>query len=105
MSSFDEILDALAAVQRRRLLINLVERGPPLDIAAVVRGGPDRPTPTEQRTRLHHVHLPKLASLGFIRWNEDRGEVRRGPAFDEIEPLLKILLENETELSADWLSH
>lgn len=54
------------------------------------------------RTLLYHSHLPKLADMGYIEWSPDEGTVRRGPHFDEIEPLLNLLVEHEEELPYDF---
>lgn len=37
---------------------------------------------------LRHVHLPKLAHAGLVTWDRDAGTVSRGPAFDDLRPLL-----------------
>ncbi|WP_148414798.1 hypothetical protein [Haloferax sp. KTX1] len=97
----DEALDALGNVHRRRLLLGLRRRRRArLDAAtrdAAVGGGRDR---DRLKVELFHVHLPKLADAGFVEWNRRRGSVARGPRFDEIEPLLRLLDEHAGELSA-----
>jgi len=47
---------------------------------------------------MQHVHLPKLADHGFIDWDQDAQRVTKGPQFDEIEPLLTVLSENQDVL-------
>jgi hypothetical protein len=47
---------------------------------------------------MQHVHLPKLADHGFIDWDQDTQRVTKGPQFDEIEPLLTVLSENQDVL-------
>ncbi|WP_152421396.1 DUF7344 domain-containing protein [Natronococcus amylolyticus] len=47
---------------------------------------------------LHHTHLPKLSAVGYIEWEEEAGEVRRGPNFDEIEPLAVLVDEHRDKL-------
>lgn len=102
---FDEVLDALGDVQRRRLLLALAEANPQ----------DDRPIEPEDVTfdeaelerllvRLHHVHLPKLEAYGFISWNRETNEVTKGPEFDEIQPLLELLNDHLDELPDDYLS-
>jgi len=54
--------------------------------------------------RLHHVHLPKLEAAAFIEWNVDSQTITRGPRFDEIAPLLALLLATRDQLPADWPS-
>jgi len=62
----------------------------------------DDATLTEMRTALYHVHLPKLAEAGYIEWDADTHTIRRGPNFDEIVPLLRLMAEHEDELPAGW---
>jgi hypothetical protein len=62
----------------------------------------DDATPTEIRTTLYHVHLPKLAEADYIEWNADSHMIRRGPNFDEIAPLLRLMAEHEDKLPAGW---
>lgn len=45
---------------------------------------------------LHHTHLPKLEAANIIEI--DDGVIRRGPNWDEIEPLLTIIDENRERL-------
>ncbi|GAA0235854.1 hypothetical protein GCM10009000_059130 [Halobacterium noricense] len=54
---------------------------------------------TDQTIAMQHVHLPKLADHGFIDWDQDAQRVTRGPRFDEIEPLLTVLGENQDVLA------
>jgi DNA-binding transcriptional ArsR family regulator len=49
-------------------------------------------------TELYHVHLPKLEQAGYVESDPDRRRVRPGPNFDEIEPLLDLLVEHWDEL-------
>ena len=88
---FDEMFDALGAVQRRRVLVELLES--PED---PLRGITDPETETETEfvgdtVRMAHVHLPKLDDYGFIDWNEDADVVRTLldalAAADECEPV------------------
>jgi hypothetical protein len=99
----EEMFDALGAVQRRRVLVELLES--PED---PLRGITDPETETETEfvgdtVRMAHVHLPKLDDYGFIDWNEDADVVRTGEQFDEIEPLLGLLDENQELISNDWV--
>lgn len=97
--SFDDMADALAHVQRRKLLVALLEHNPQ-DDAPVVIADSDA---VERLVSMHHAHLPKLADYGFIMWNEDTHEVVKGPKFDEIRPLLELLDDHEDELPDNWL--
>lgn len=95
----DDLLDALADARRRRLLVALLESGPeddsPLTVEDVAAAGDD--------VAMVHVHLPKLADYGFVEWDSVSGEIRRGPKFDEVAPLLARIDERADELPPDWL--
>ncbi|WP_227376839.1 DUF7344 domain-containing protein [Haladaptatus halobius] len=54
------------------------------------------------KTQLHHVHLPKMADKGYIKWHPITETIRRGPNFADIAPLLKLMDDHEDELPADW---
>ena len=91
-ADFDEMLDAIGAIQRRRVLVALLE-SPDHSIHGIT----ELETGTEfgeDIVAMKHVHLPKLDDYGFIRWNEESHAVWRGERFDEIEPLLELLDEN-----------
>lgn len=59
------------------------------------------PTPTLSLT---HVHLPKLADVGFIEWDRESGDLSKGPNWEEIAPLLRLMWDHQDELSDGWLS-
>lgn len=95
--SFDEMMDALAAERRRKLLLSVLEQQPGDDpLAAVADAGSDA-----DRLTMQHAHLPKLAAYGFIEWDRETDEVTAGPKFDDIEPLLELLADHEDELPDD----
>ncbi|MDG5778345.1 transcriptional regulator [Haloarculaceae archaeon H-GB2-1] len=101
--SFDDMVDALADVQRRKLLVALLEHNPQDDAPVVIAGSESESDAVERLVTMQHVHLPKLADYGFIEWNRETHEVAKGPKFDEIRPLLELLENHEDELPADWL--
>jgi predicted transcriptional regulator len=101
--SFDDMVDALADVQRRKLLIALLEHNPQDDSPVVIADSESESDAVERLVSMQHVHLPKLADYGFIEWDEDTHEVMKGPNFDEIRPLLELLDDHEDELPDDWL--
>lgn len=68
--SFDDMLDALADVQRRTLLVALLEHNPQDDTPVVVADLESQTDALERLISMQHVHLPKLAEYGFIDWNE-----------------------------------
>ncbi|WP_336336908.1 transcriptional regulator [Haloarcula brevis] len=101
--SFDDMVDALADVQRRKLLVALLEHNPQDDTPVVIADSESDADAVERLVTMQHVHLPKLVDYGFIEWNEETHEVTKGPKFDEIRPLLELLDDHEDELPADWL--
>ena len=95
----DDLFDALADSQRRRILVELLDHNP--QDASVV---PETKTTTERERDLlmsHHVHLPKLDDYGFIEWDRSDGVVTRGPRFDEIRPVLESIDDLEDESSGE----
>lgn len=113
-ASFDELdslsriplndaLDALAHVQRRKLLFALVDHNPQDDSPVVLADSQDEADAVEHLMEMQHVHLPKLVEYGFIDWNREAHEVTKGPNFDEIRPLLELLADHEDELPDGWL--
>ena len=101
--SFDDMVDALANIQRRKLLISLLEHNPQDDSPIVIADSDSEATAVERLVTMQHTHLPKLVDYGFIEWDEETHEVRKGPKFDEIRPLLELLDDHEDELPPDWL--
>ena len=54
------------------------------------------------KAELQHVHLPKLAEAGYIDWDAKTQTIRRGPNFNEIAPLLRLIDEHGDDLPAGW---
>ncbi|WP_169316556.1 hypothetical protein [Haloferax elongans] len=52
---------------------------------------------------MHHVHLPKLRQMGIIESSGEQSHVSRGPHFDDIVPLLRIIDTYRDELPTDVL--
>jgi hypothetical protein len=82
VSELDNYLRLLADEENRRLLRSLSESDDPVSTAS------DDP---KVRARLHHIHLPKLVDAGLVDWDPRGDIVVRGPAFDEIVPLLEAI--------------
>jgi len=99
--SFDVVADALAAGERRKLLLALMEHNPQVDSSFVDDSDGDGDA-YDRLVAMRHVHLPKLAEYGLVDWDEATHEVTRGPAFGGIEPVLTLLDDNEAALPADW---
>lgn len=100
---FDDMVDALADVQRRKLLTALLEHNPQDDAPVAVADSNSESDAVERLVSMQHVHLPKLVDYGFIEWNKETHEVIKGPNFEKIRPLLELLDDHQEELPADWL--
>lgn len=100
---FDEALDALAHVQRRKLLVALLDHNPQNDTPELDLDSADDSDTVERLIEMEHVHLPKLVEYEFIEWDREKNEVAKGPKFDEIRPLLELLTDHVEELPDDWL--
>lgn len=107
----------LADQTRRRLLIQLFEEES-VDVSegVLLRSGvgtassnPAQPKlvrSERSRTRtaaLHHNHLPRLQSHGIIEWDQETQTVSQGEAFEEVEPLLRLLCANTHVLPNGFL--
>lgn len=107
-SSQDEIFDALADAQRRRLLLFLLYHdshyvsklsGISLEMAEMHRtllrrylsGSREVGEADKGLLRTHRIHLPKLDEYGFIDWDRETHIVTKGRRFDEIRPFLEQL--------------
>jgi hypothetical protein len=100
---FDDALDAVGHVQRRNLLVALLGHNPQDDSPAIIVDSKDEAVIVERLVAMNHIHLPKLEEYGFIEWDQDTLEVRKGLTFDEIEPLLTLLADQEDELPSERL--
>ncbi|WP_367175236.1 DUF7344 domain-containing protein [Haloarcula rubripromontorii] len=96
-------MNTLANVQRRKILVRLLDHNPQDDTPVVVDDSEQDQDAIERLISMQHVHLPKLEEYGFIEWDRDSHEVRKGPKFNEIQPLLELLVSHSDELPDDWL--
>jgi len=98
----DDMFDALSDRRRRRLLLTIRNEcegdDPRMDIEALSDAVARGVRADEVRVQLHHVHLPKLADSGYIRWDSATGTVTTGPRWDDIGAVLDVLVENRDEL-------
>ncbi|WP_187695785.1 DUF7344 domain-containing protein [Haloplanus rubicundus] len=102
-SRLDRIFDVLKHPYRRRILMLVSEHNPrdedEFSVGELATEDDDLELLT---TELYHVHLPKLADAGYIEWDEDTHTIRRGPNFDEIAPLLRLMDDHQDELPEGW---
>ena len=102
VTSFDIHLDALRHVDRRRLLLALLnaeEAALPIELDQLRHESAE----SDALLSFHHSHLPKLEDLGFVDATPDQHLVTRGPRFEEIKPLLKHLDRHRDRLPPDWV--
>ena len=91
----NDLFDALADEQRRRILFSLLERERSIEFESPSASLEDRrPAAVERR----HVHLPKLEDYGFIEWSPNGNTVEAGPRFEAIRPTLRLLVDNRDAL-------
>lgn len=94
---------ALSHPYRRRVLIELSDHNPrdedELSPGELVAEDEALELFTQE---LYHVHLPHLDDAGYIEWDREQHTVRRGPQFDEISPLIELMLEHQDELPEGW---
>jgi hypothetical protein len=104
-ASLDAMLHALCHPYRQRILLAVSDHGPRTGEEFTPDSfGPDDADDVERkrmRTELYHSHLPRLAKLGYVEWDSETGTVRRGPNFEAIDPLVRLLVEHEDELPDD----
>lgn len=109
--NWEAAFDCLQAEERRAVLLTLHER---TSRPFLLAGGTDESGDAERTVdgaleledvdadldpvRMHHVHIPKLAEAGYIECSEDGERVTPGDAFDQIQPLLDVLDENQEML-------
>lgn len=110
MNDVDELFDALADGDRRRLLLALLDHdsrdvpAPDSSESPPKRDRDDeepvRDAPTDSWAiagaeadvvRIRVVHIPKLVEYGFVEWDPEERVVAKGPRFEEARPLLEPL--------------
>ncbi len=96
--TFDELLDAIGHVRRRKLLRTLLSHNPQDDESLVIDSDESEDEGAERLIQMHQVHLPKLESRGLITWDQNNNKVSRGPNFEQIRPLLELLVAHEEAL-------
>lgn len=89
---FDAHLEAVGHPQRRRVLFALLRVDDPEEHVSI-RDLDCDVSGRELSLSMRHVHLPKLAEMGVVEF-DDELLVRRGPTFGRIEPLVRLLDEH-----------
>lgn len=84
---------------RYRLMITLLllRDGQKSESDLLLRGEPES---REVEDDLVENHLPKLEEAGYIEWDRESGTISKGPRFDEIEPILELM--GDDQPLADW---
>ncbi len=96
---FDKIADALGGRSRRQVLVELLDHNPVDQQEAVTKD-----TAQEDEVRelqLTHTHLPKLDDMSYIVWDRDHGTIVKGPNWEEIEPVVRLLSDNRDQIPND----
>ncbi|WP_227380855.1 DUF7344 domain-containing protein [Haladaptatus halobius] len=89
----------LSNEHRRQLLIALAQRNPQSDPTSAFDASETNSDTQDQAIAMRHIHLPLLADHGIIDWDQDAQIVAQGPQFDELEPLLTAVGEQEEALT------
>ena len=74
----DVQLELVSDVQRRELLLSLLERSPQ-DDGARSGGVSMRDDGRRRQIQMKHVHLPKLAAADLVNWDREAGACRGDP--------------------------
>ncbi|MXR41403.1 hypothetical protein GRX01_08640 [Halobaculum sp. WSA2] len=91
--AIDSMMNALTDRSRRDVLMTLLGDTTETGIDVLERQLADE----NARVGLYHRHLPKLADSQYITWDDDAGTISRGPRFSEVQPLVQLLNEYETD--------
>jgi len=101
--ALDVSLDALSHPYRRRILTRLHDQNPRKEAEFSADELADDADDIDRLVlEIHHRHLPKLAEAGFIDWDREADVLTRGPRFDEIAPLIELMINHRDELPAGW---
>lgn len=101
--ALDESLAILSHPYRRRILTRLRHHNPRKEAEFSANELADDADEIDRsELKIHHKHLPKLADAGFIDWDRDADIITRGPRFDEIAPLVELMINHRDELPDGW---
>ncbi|WP_435334362.1 sensor histidine kinase [Haloarchaeobius sp. TZWWS8] len=94
-----EWLSVLENDDRRQLLVRLLHGNPERRLGIATDMGTSPAERVSVETEMYRTHLPLLVEHGLVNWNRDEDVVTRGPAFDEVRPLLELLDGQSTAFS------
>lgn len=97
-SPVDRAFEALANQCRRQLLLALHAENPQeyetFDPDALIEHRVATDEMPTVRSRLHHVHLPKLDQLRFVDWDEESGTLSTGTDWQQLDTALALFREH-----------
>ena len=96
---FDQIADALGDQARRHILVLLLDHNPVKQSEVVAKNDPREDEKLE--IQLIHTHLPRLDDMDYIGWNRDHGTIVKGPNWEEIEPVVRLLSDNRERIPSN----
>jgi hypothetical protein len=94
--ALDDVFDALADRQRRKLIRYLLKCDPPISTTEIADAlqTRNRAPPVEKhrelRISIHHVHLPKLDEIGILDYDPGAKQVVGWENIETIEPYIDI---------------
>ncbi len=94
----DEVLDTLSHPLRRRLLFSLYEQGQDISELSFHQISGLAFEERNIQNELYHVHLPKLEDKRYVRWDDDEHTIIKGPKWNQIEPLLRLVYNHLKDL-------
>lgn len=97
---FIQLFRTLSHRARRRILVAVKSRSPSagneFELAEVL------PADEALKIRCHHQRLPRLGEAGFIDWDRENDTIAKGPSFEEVEPVLDRMADNQDALPGVW---
>ena len=90
---FDQLADALGHQARRQILVELMEHNPVSESGLEGSG--------VSGIELIHSHLPKLDEMDYIVWDRESQTIMKGPIWEEIEPVVRLLRDNPERIPRD----
>lgn len=105
--SLRELFEILSHEYRRRILMAVRQHNPQdedhvTSEAFADENAQDANDLKRANVLPYHVLLTKLADAGSIDRDPDSGLITRGPRFERIEPLRRLMHDRQDELADDW---